>query len=158
MGRLNARHGGVYRVGHGSLGQRGHWWAGVLAYGGGSLLSHRSAAALWGLARERRGIVEVTAGSGRQGVERRRGLWIHRCKLHPEDRAEQGGIPVTTVARALFDYAEVEPFSRLEQAWEEADRLKLLRLPGGRAGLRARARTAGAEARSAPARRRSRSK
>lgn len=92
-------------------------------------MSHRSAAALWGLARERRGIVEVTAPAGRQGVERRRGLWIHRCKLHADDRTEQGGLPVTTVARTLFDYAEVEPFSRLGQAWEEADRLKLLRLP-----------------------------
>ncbi len=35
---------------------------------------------------------------------------------------------MTTVARTLFDYAEVEPFWRLEQAWEEADRLKVLRL------------------------------
>jgi uncharacterized protein DUF559 len=34
---------------------------------------------------------------------------------------------VTTVARTLFDCAEVEPFSRLEQAWEEADRRNLLR-------------------------------
>ena len=38
------------------------------------------------------------------------------------------GIPVTTVARTLFDYAEVEDFRRLERAWEEADRLKRLRL------------------------------
>jgi len=38
-------------------------------------------------------------------------------------------LPVTTVARTLFDYAEVEPLSRLERAWEEADRLKLLQLP-----------------------------
>ncbi len=35
---------------------------------------------------------------------------------------------MTTVARTLFDYAEIESFHRLEQAWEEADRLKLLRL------------------------------
>jgi hypothetical protein len=72
--------------------------------------------------------VEVTAPGGRQGPERRGGFWIHRCKLAPEDRTERGGIPVTTVARTLFDYAEVETSRRLEQAWDEADRLKLLRL------------------------------
>jgi very-short-patch-repair endonuclease len=35
---------------------------------------------------------------------------------------------VTTVAHTLFDYAEVVDFERLRQAWEEADRLGLLRL------------------------------
>ena len=39
------------------------------------------------------------------------------------------GFPVTTVARTLFDIAEVEPFDTLKGAAEEADRLKLLRLP-----------------------------
>jgi predicted transcriptional regulator of viral defense system len=126
-GRLLSLHGEVYAVGHARLDQSGRRWAGVLAYGSGAVLSHRSAAALWGLARERRGVVEVTAPAGRQGPERRRRLWIHRCKLGTEDRTEQGGLPVTTVARTLFDFAEVESFSRLEQAWEEADRLKLLR-------------------------------
>ena len=38
------------------------------------------------------------------------------------------GFPVTTVARTLFDFAEVEPFDTLKGAAEEADRLKLLRL------------------------------
>jgi very-short-patch-repair endonuclease len=37
-------------------------------------------------------------------------------------------IPITSVARTLFDYAEVVDFQRLEKAWEEADRLKRLRL------------------------------
>jgi hypothetical protein len=37
----------------------------------------------------------------------RQGVWIHRGRLHPEDRTERAGIPVTSVARTLFDYAEV---------------------------------------------------
>jgi very-short-patch-repair endonuclease len=82
----------------------------------------------WGLGRERRATVEVTAPAGRQGVERRRGIWIHRGRLHPEDRAHRDGIPVTTVARTLFDLSEIVDFPRLERAWEEADRLGLLRL------------------------------
>lgn len=127
-GRLHAVHQEVFAVGYLRLDRHGYWWAGLLAYGDGALLSHRSAAMRWGLARQRGSLVEVTAPAGRQGVERRKWLWIHRGRLHLEDYDERDGIPVTTVARTLFDYAEVEPFGRLEQAWEEADRLKLLQL------------------------------
>jgi very-short-patch-repair endonuclease len=127
-GRLNQLHRNVYAVGHRRTTQRSFWWAAVLAYGDESLLSHRSAAALWELSRQRAGPIDVTAPMGRQGPSRREGIWIHRGRLHPEDRTMHNGIPVTTVARALFDYAEVVDFRRLEKAWEEADRLKRLRL------------------------------
>jgi very-short-patch-repair endonuclease len=127
-GRLHQLHRNVYAVGHMRINQYSYWWAAVLAYGDQSLLSHRSAAALWGLRRQRAGAIDVTAPMGRQGPSRRSGIWIHRGRLHPEDRDERAGIPVTTVARTLFDYAEVVDFQRLEYAWEEADRLKLLRL------------------------------
>jgi very-short-patch-repair endonuclease len=127
-GRLNQLHRNVYAVGHRRSTQRSFWWAAVLAYGNESLLSHRSAAALWELSRQRAGPIDVTASMGRQGPSRREGIWIHRGRLHPEDREERAGIPVTSVARTLFDYAEVEDFGRLEKAWEEADRLKRLRL------------------------------
>lgn len=127
VGRLSALHEEVYTVGHRRVGKRGYWWAGVLAYRDGALLSHRSAAELWGFGRQRRP-VEVTAARGRQGIDRRTGVWIHRCRLYPEDRVIRDGIPVTSVARTLFDLAEVVDFSRLRHAWEEADRLRLLRL------------------------------
>jgi very-short-patch-repair endonuclease len=126
-GRLHEVYREVYAVGHSRVGQRGYWWAGVLAYGEGALLSHRSAAAVWGFGRQRR-VVEVTAPRGRQGIDRRTGVWIHRCRLYPEDRVVRDGIPVTTVARTLFDIAEVDNEERLRRAWEEADRLHLLRL------------------------------
>jgi very-short-patch-repair endonuclease len=127
-GRLNQLHRNVYAVGHRRSTQRSSWWAAVLAYGDESLLSHRSAAALWELSRQRAGPIDVTAPMGRQGPSRRQGIWIHRGRLHPEDRDERAGIPITSVARTLFDYAEVVSFSQLERAWEEADRLKRLRL------------------------------
>jgi len=127
-GRLHPLHRDVYSVGHTRLTQRSFWWGAVLAYGEESLLSHRSAAALWGLARQRPGSVDVTAPKGRQGIARRERIWIHRGRLHPEDHAAHGGIPVTSVPRTLFDYAEVADFQRLTHAWEEADRLKRLRL------------------------------
>lgn len=127
-GRLHPVHGGVFAVGHARIGEPGKRWAAVLAYGDGALLSHWSAAALWGLARRRAGVIDVTATRGRQGVRRRSGVFIHRGKLHPEDRTMRGGIPVTTVARTLFDLAEFAASQHFEAAWEEADRLSLLRL------------------------------
>jgi very-short-patch-repair endonuclease len=127
-GRLDAIHREVYAVGHSRVSRHGHWLGAVLAYGDFALLSHRTAAALWGIAKPRSSPIDVTAPVGRQGLRRRAGIWIHRGRLHPEDRDERAGIPVTTIARTLFDYAEVVDFQRLESAWEETDRLKLLRL------------------------------
>lgn len=123
---LHPLHEEVYAVGHLRLGQRSHWWAAVLAYGRGTVLSHRTAAVLWGLRRPRKGPIDVTAPGGRQGVERRNGIWVHRCKLMTEDRMIRDGFPVTTVARTLFDLAEVAPWDQLKKAAEEADRLNLL--------------------------------
>jgi len=128
-GRIVAIHRNVYSVGHRRVPRRGYWWAAVLAYGPDAVLSHQTAAALWGLQRPRRGPIHVNAGCGRQGVRRREGIWIHRCKLAPEDWGRREGTPVTTVARTLFDLAEVAPFESLTKAAEEADRLKLLRVP-----------------------------
>jgi hypothetical protein len=127
-GRLSAIHQNVYAVGYGRLSVRSHWWAAVLAYGPGTVLSHHTAAVLWGFQRHRSGPIHVTASGGRQGIERRKGIWVHRCKLAAEDRTARDGFPVTTVARTLFDFAEVAPYETLKGAAEEADRLKLLRL------------------------------
>ncbi len=127
-GRLHPLHRNVYAVGHQRISRRGRWWAAVLAYGTEALLSHRSAAVLWGLARARAGPIDVTAPIGRQGVNRREGIWIHRCKLDSEEQTTHDGIPVSTVARTLFDYAEVADYKHLKEAAEEADRLKRLRL------------------------------
>lgn len=123
-GRLRLVHRGVYAWGPGRLTRRGEWMAGVLACGEGALLSHRSAAELWGLMRTPRTVVEVTAATGRG----RDGLLVHEGGIAPEDREEIDVIPVTSLARTLFDLAEVIDGNRLERAFEEADRLRLLRL------------------------------
>ncbi|MBA3866714.1 MAG: hypothetical protein H0X42_10305 [Solirubrobacterales bacterium] len=126
-GRLHHIHRGAYAVGHGRLSQRGRWLAAVLAYGEGTLLSHLSAAALWGLARDR-GPIDVTAPVGRQGLRRRPGIRLHRSKILPGDRAEHGDIPITSLARTLFDVSEAVDYERLKRMREEADRLRLLRI------------------------------
>ncbi|HEY5942005.1 MAG TPA: DUF559 domain-containing protein [Solirubrobacterales bacterium] len=127
--RLTPVHRNVYAVGHRRLAIRAPWWAALLAYGPGAVLSHQSSAVLWGIRRKRRGPIHVTAPCGRQGLRRRKGIWIHRCKLTEEDRESRDGFPVTTLARTLFDLAEVVSLDELKGAAEEAERLKLLRLP-----------------------------
>ena len=123
-GRLRPLHQGVYAVGGFALGRKGTWMAAVLACGEGALLSHRSAAALWGLMRDRGLPVEVTAARGR----RRRGIAVHEGGIVAADRTAVAVIPVTTIARTLFDLAEFVDESTHERAFEEADRLGLLRI------------------------------
>lgn len=124
-GRLHRIHRGVYAVGHARLSESGRWLAAVLAHGEGAILSHRSAAALWGLLRQRQAAVDVTAPRGRAG---RNGIIFHECQLHPDDLTVVDAIPVTTACRTLFDLAEVIAPNRLRRAWEEADRLGLLEI------------------------------
>jgi very-short-patch-repair endonuclease len=105
---------------------RGVWLAAVLASGEGALLSHRSAAALWGLMRPRWSPVDVTSCHGRAG---RDGILLHRSRVEVDERAVEAGISVTSLPRTLLDLAEVVDGVRLKRAFEEADRLKLLRMP-----------------------------
>ena len=100
--------------------------AAVLTCGEDALLSHRSAAALWGIAPSARACIDVTTGRGRG---ERSGITLHRARgLHPNDRAELDGIPITSLPRTLLDLAEVVSRDRLEAAFEGADRLRLIDL------------------------------
>jgi hypothetical protein len=60
VGRLHVVHRGVYAVGHRALRVEGRWLAAVLACGDGAVLSHRSAAAHWGLLASQQAVVDVT--------------------------------------------------------------------------------------------------
>lgn len=125
--RLRRVHRGVYVFGPQPLIPRGKWLAAVLAKGSGAVLSHESAAALWGLAGDRP-LVDVTALSGSQSKARHPGIRIHVAKLARDEWLTHEGIPVTTVARTLFDLAEAVEPPQLESAWDEAGRLRLLRV------------------------------
>jgi len=127
-GRLHRLHREAFAVGHARVNQRGRWLAAVLACDEGALLSHRSAAALWGLTRQRNTVVDVTGRGGRQFRPGREGICLHRGCIHDGEATKRAGIPITTVARTLFDLAEVVDFQQLRRAWEEADRLGLLEL------------------------------
>src|SRR3954453_13689622 len=112
---------GVYSYGPGELSREGEWMAAVLAGGDGAVLSHRSAAALWELRRDRRVISEVLAPRGR----RPKGPVLVRSyrRLDPRDVTVRDGIPVTTVARTLVDLADVLTPHQLARVIDEADYL-----------------------------------
>lgn len=124
-GHLHRIHRGVYALGHSALTERGRWMAAVLAAGEGAVLSHLSAALLWGIIDRRSELIHVLAADG--GSRSRPGLAIHRTRhLPPEHRCEVDGIPVTSLHRTLLDCAALLPRKRLRYAVESADRMDLL--------------------------------
>lgn len=127
-GRLHIIERGVYAVGRPILGQPGKWMAAVLGGGPGAVLSHRSAAALWGICVDQGGPISITVPV--KGGRLRPALDVHRRPgLRQSDTTTRHRIPVTTIVCTLIDIAlDLNP-SRLERAINEADRLDLVDPP-----------------------------
>lgn len=124
-GRLHRLHEGVFSVGYSLLTREGRFMAAVLACGPDSVLSHRSAADLWGLREDRRARIDVTA-PGRRG-RTLKGIDAHRHgSLLPADRTRVNGVPCTSVARVMLDMAAVVPVWELRKAVAEAEVLRIL--------------------------------
>lgn len=97
----------------------------VRGCGSRAVLSHGSAAALWGFGAERRGAIDVTVPFCHP--RRRPGVMVHRRpKLQSRDVTVRDGIPVTIVVRTLIDLATRLGPGALERAINEADRLDLI--------------------------------
>jgi predicted transcriptional regulator of viral defense system len=122
-GHLHRLYPGVYAVGHASLRPEGARLAAVLACGPGAVLSHRTAAAHWGLLRTDQTRIDVTAPRGRHGAPGTRPPRSRRL-VAPEP-TRPVGIPNTQVARTLLDIAADAPGHRLERALAQAERLQL---------------------------------
>lgn len=118
--RLQLVHRGVYALGP-LQSNLARWMAAVLAGGPDAVLSHRSAAALWGLIRGISGPIHLTVSSKR----RRPGILLHRSSVPDDERTEVEGIPVTTVPRTILDCAPTMTERRLERLINEADVLRL---------------------------------
>ena len=119
-GRLFAIHRGVYAVGRPQVDRHGRWMAAVLACGPGALLSHDSAAALWGLLPPHAHSIGVSVPFG---VHRHRGITVHRRTAAVMSLATiRHRIPVTSVPLTLIDLATRLPRARLEAAINEADK------------------------------------
>jgi very-short-patch-repair endonuclease/predicted transcriptional regulator of viral defense system len=126
-GWLHPLHRGVYAVGHPSPPREGRFIAAVRACGDGALLSHYSAAALWGLVQWDGRYPEVTlVGST---TRQHRGLRVHRtASLDAADRSSYRGIPVTAPARTLADLACVLDYRLLRRAVRQAQSLRRVSL------------------------------
>lgn len=137
-GRLHQVHRGVYAVGRADLSKRGSWMAAVLACGEAAYLSHRSAAALYGIGHEK--TVWVPGENGRlvrvplielsltRATDPRRStIRVHRRPSLPSnDLGTYEEIPTTSPVRTLLDYASLEPPNRVERAINEADKHYLI--------------------------------
>ena len=118
-GWLVPLHRGVFQVGP-VPSEYAREMAAVLACGAGALLSHQSAAAVWGIAR-RDAVVHVTAPTRRRS---RPGLRVHRSLSL--DAAVRDGLPLTTPARTLRDLERTLTAVSIERAREQAALLGLV--------------------------------
>jgi very-short-patch-repair endonuclease len=145
-GRLARRHRGVYTMGHALLAREGVWMAAVLACGPRAVLSHSSAAALWGIRPPTGGDVDVTVPLGGPrtpgaGVRpHQSGLVVDRFSTDCD------GIPVTTLAWTLLDLAAVLPAHQLRRAVEQSERLEIFDLQAVEAAVAAAPRRPGSPA------------
>ena len=118
--RLHRIHRGVYAVGHARISNHARSLAAVLACGSGAVLSHHSAAWLWGFHTTCPAEAAVTVPS--QG-HRRRGVRVYRvAALSSTDHGSIDGIPVTAAARTLLDLGAVATARDLARAVDRAKR------------------------------------
>lgn len=123
-GRLHPVHRGVFAVGRRELDRYGRWMAAVLACGPESLVSHQTAAELWGLRQISRRPLEISAPT--TVARAPQGVRLHRRRsLRDVDRNVHRGIPTTSPIRTLVDLATRLRPTELEAAVNEADKLGL---------------------------------
>jgi very-short-patch-repair endonuclease len=120
-GRLHRIHQGLYSmVSFPALPDLAIELAAVLACGDAALLSHDSAAAVWGLRPSFNGDVHVTV-IGKETGRRRPGIRVHRIDaLDPRDIRRYQNIPITSPARALLEITPALSDRELERALDEA--------------------------------------
>ena len=124
-GLLISVHDGVYAVGYRRRDRTASAMAAVLACGPGALLSHESAAALWGWRRW-----PTAAEVSVQGDRRPRGIRVHRTRtLRRNDRTRQLGIPVTAPERTLRDIRPRLTTPQFRRAVSEAAFARLIADP-----------------------------
>lgn len=145
-GRLHRLHRGVFAVGHRRIPIEGRWIAAVLVSGSGAVLSHATAAALWGVRSSAAGAIHVTTSRKLRSTA---SIRRHYSRLPDDEKARRDGIPVTTVPRTIFDLAARTETDQVESMIREAeyrqlhDRLSLVdlleRYPRRRGAPRVRA-------------------
>lgn len=134
VGRWHVVGPGVYRLAGVPVTWKQRALAACLISGPGAVVSHRSAAALWGVSGFRPGPLEITVPPGRSG--RNSLARVHRSAVQAVRR---DGVPVTRPSRTILDLASVVGGDLLEEAVDDALCRRLCRLeelvaPAGRRG------------------------
>lgn len=125
-GRLIVKHPGVYAFGHDAHAELAEETDALLACGPTAMLSHHSAATLWGLRPGHARPVHVTVPTVHFGAMPR-GVIVHRSRiLLPRDVRTQLDLPITSPARTMLDIAAGLPDRDVEYILEEALAKRLL--------------------------------
>jgi very-short-patch-repair endonuclease len=126
-GRLHRIYRGVYAVGHVRLSEEGRWTAALLACGGDAVISHRSAAALWGLLPRDAGAAVDVSLPGRAGRRGHQGIHIHRpSTLTSRLVTLRRGIAVTNPTRTIADLHRAVSPAEARRAIRQAEVLGLV--------------------------------
>lgn len=145
IGRLHVVYDGVYMVGQPLLLPKGDLLAAVWACGPRALLSHRPATEEWEMIEARAGFgIQITVpGHRRLGPA---GLYVHRTNdIYSDEISEKDGIPITSPARTVFDFASQATMTEVSGAYERGliekfftrdDMIKMAIRHKGRRGIR----------------------
>lgn len=115
--------GGVYRIAGVPVTWHQRALAACLIAGPGAVVSHRSAAVLWGVSGFRAGPLDITVPPGRSN--RNALARVHRSAV---DGVRRDGVPVTRPARTIADLARVVSGDVVEEAVDDALCRRLCRL------------------------------
>jgi very-short-patch-repair endonuclease len=128
LGRLHRVHHNVYAVGHPRLTSQASLVAAFLSVGPRSFLSHRTAAAVWGLRAVNAHEIELTLPG--TGGRKHAGLTVHRTQTEPHsaDVRDRGQLRVSSVARMLVELAPRETPAELARLVTTAVQKSLLPL------------------------------
>jgi hypothetical protein len=119
-GWLHPLHRGVYAVGHPNVSLNGRFLAATKACGPTAVLSHYSAATLYGLVPWDHRLPEVTATKRRA----HKAIRVHRGAAI--EATQRFGIPVTTPARTIRDLSSMLQLQELRRLTRQAMSLKLV--------------------------------
>jgi very-short-patch-repair endonuclease len=123
QGRWQRLHPAVYRIEAAPITWRQELAAALLWAGPNSVISHRAAAALHGLARFPQGRADVLVT---KGLKHRAGVHVHRTThLNSSEVKHLDNLSVTSIERTLIDLAAQEPTSTVRASVDEALRRKL---------------------------------
>lgn len=124
--RLHAVHRGTYLVGHPVPPPLALETAALLACGDGAVLSHATAAVLWGIEKGTLATIDVTVVGRR--VRSVKAVRVHYAQNLPSTHIRRRhGLPLTSPAHTLLDRAAIAMPRALERAVAEAHALGLLR-------------------------------